>query len=83
MRATTPLRAEWRDTGLSYVKYLNVCTSALHKAVKDSRQSKYQRYSVVGYWAQEQDGSGSFKKIERIPAEIADYANDHAATAKE
>ena len=71
----TPVLLEqegWRDH-ISYVKYLNIATTSLHKVVKDKQAPKYQRFSVAGYEAQESDGSGLFVKITKVPGKITDY----------
>lgn len=76
-RSTRMLREQetWRDQGISYVQYLTVCTAALHKAVKESKQSKYVKFSEVGYHAQEPDGNGTFQKVTKVPATLTEFAD--------
>lgn len=73
IRRNTIMLNAWRDQGISYLKYLNICTAALHSTVKESRQAKYVKYSAPGYAAQEPDGTGSFQKREKVPEEISKY----------
>lgn len=63
----------WREH-ISYVKYLNICTTSLHKVLKDKPAAKYQRFSNPGYMAQEPDGSGSFRPIVKVPATVQEYS---------
>lgn len=66
----------WRDHGISYLKYLNVCTVALHKCVKDSKKGKYVKHSEVSYFAQKfDDGAQIFAPYEvpGVPASPAKY----------
>ena len=65
-------QTNWRSH-VSYLKYLNICTNALHKVVKDDKSAKYTRYSAAGYMAQKPDGQGGFSKIENVPADVKDY----------
>ena len=73
MRPTLVLCSTWREQGISYVKYLNITTETLHTIVKDSRRTKYEKFSTPGYVSQEPDGQGTFQKITKVPAEIKDY----------
>lgn len=75
LRVSRTLREkeDWRDHGLSYVKYLNVCTDALHKCVKENKQNKYAKQSTVGYIAQQMDGSGGFAKVTKVEASLEEY----------
>lgn len=75
LRVTKVLREQenWREHGISYVKYLNICTDAVHKCVKESKQAKYTKFSVAAYHAQKPDGSGGIEKIEKVAAQIKDY----------
>mmetsp|Transcript_34265 Transcript_34265/g.53536 ORF Transcript_34265/g.53536 Transcript_34265/m.53536 type:complete len:83 (+) Transcript_34265:28-276(+) len=71
-RTKVCLSNSWRSH-ISYLKYLNVCTTALHKVLKDDKAAKYQRFSAPGYSAQKPDGSGGSIKVDTVPAEIKDY----------
>ena len=73
MRPTAVLCSSWRDQGISYVKYLNICTETLHTAVKDSKRGKIEKYSISGYMSQTPDGNGQFVKLNKIPEETKDY----------
>ncbi|ESL07116.1 hypothetical protein TRSC58_05201 [Trypanosoma rangeli SC58] len=72
-RSSTLLNATWREQGISYLKYLNVCTEALHSAVKESRRAKYERYSAPGYVAQKPDGAGGVEVINNVPSHTNEY----------
>lgn len=63
----------WRDQGISYVKYLNVCTEALHMATKDKAKAKYERYSNPNYVALKPDGQGSMEEVKKVPIFTKDY----------
>lgn len=73
--ATRMLREQesWRDQGLSYLKYVNICTETLHKCIKESKVAKYNKFSVAGYHAQKPDGQGSTERVVKVPAESKDY----------
>jgi hypothetical protein len=73
LRRSAVSLSNWREHGISYLKYLNVCTDALHASVKESRQAKYQKYSIPGYVAQKPDGQGTFVKVDTVPSEISQY----------
>lgn len=63
----------WRDHGITYVKYLNVCTEALHMATKEKAKAKYDRYSTPNYVAIKPDGQGSTEEVKKVPAFTKDY----------
>lgn len=63
----------WRDQGISYVKYLNVCTEALHMATNDKVRPKYERFSKPNYTALKADGSGTFEPVTKVPSFTKDY----------
>lgn len=63
----------WRDQGVSYLKYLNVCTEALHMATKDKAHAKYERFSIPNYVALKPDGQGSTEEVKNVPAFTKDY----------
>ena len=72
-RSTVALSTAWRDQGISYLKYLNICTDALHSAVKEKSAPKYVKFSVPNYITQEADGAGGFVKVEKVPDTIDKY----------
>lgn len=72
MRRTFSLM-NWRDQGISYVKYLNVCTEAVHMATKDKANAKYSRFSSPNYVALKSDGAGSMEEFKKVPAFTKDY----------
>ncbi len=72
--------AGWREQGISYLKYLNICTESLHRAVKPAKQAKYQRFSIAAYEAKEPDGQGGTRLVNKVPANYADYVNPEAHT---
>ncbi|EAN84807.1 hypothetical protein C3747_7g2443c [Trypanosoma cruzi] len=72
-RSFTLLNGNWREQGISYLKYLNVCTEALHSAMKESRRVKYERYSSPGYVAQKPDGAGGIETVNKVPAHTNEY----------
>ncbi|KAG5464622.1 hypothetical protein GH5_00071 [Leishmania sp. Ghana 2012 LV757] len=63
----------WRDHGISYVKYLNVATEALHMATKDKARAKYSRFSSPNYVAMRSDNAGAMEEVKRVPAFTKDY----------
>ncbi|KPI89248.1 hypothetical protein ABL78_1671 [Leptomonas seymouri] len=63
----------WRDQGISYLKYLNVCTETLHMAVKDKARSKYTKFSSPNYISIKSDGAGGIEEIKKVPAFTKDY----------
>lgn len=63
----------WRDQGISYLKYLNVCTEALHMATKEKVRAKYVRYSTPNYVALKPDKAGSFDEIKKVPVKTSEY----------
>ncbi|KAG5463891.1 hypothetical protein LSCM1_00064 [Leishmania martiniquensis] len=63
----------WRDHGISYVKYLNVSTEALHMATKDKARAKYARFSAPNYVAMKSDTSGAMEEVKKVPAFTKDY----------
>ena len=75
MRPSRVLREQdnWRDHGISYVKYLNICTEVLQKCVKDSKRAKYTRFSEIGYKTQKPVEGGGWEPCVKVPAEIKDY----------
>lgn len=73
MRRSQICLSSWRDQGISYLKYLNICTDALHSTVKESRAAKYTKFSNPGYLAQESDGQGTFVKREKVPDHVSKY----------
>lgn len=73
LRRTSTSLSSWRDAGLSYVKYLVLANETLHRAVKDTRQAKYVRYSAPGYFAQDPDGQGGFQKRTKVAADPKDF----------
>ncbi|KEG10015.1 hypothetical protein DQ04_04301050 [Trypanosoma grayi] len=72
-RSCALLNATWREHGISYLKYLNVCTETVHSAVKESRRAKYERFSKPGYVAQRPDGAGGNETINKVPSQTTDY----------
>ncbi len=77
LRSTRVLREQesWRDQGITYLQYLNICTDALHKSVKESKQGKYCKFSVPGYHTQEPDGNGTFQKVTKVPGSVKELAD--------
>jgi hypothetical protein len=75
MRRSTVFLSNWREQGITYLKYLNVCTDALHSTVKEGKAAaKYTKYSAPGFQAMELDSAtGLFVKREKIPEEISKY----------
>ncbi|CBZ38506.1 hypothetical protein, conserved [Leishmania donovani] len=63
----------WRDQGISYVKYLNVTTEALHMATKDKARAKYSRFSAPNYVAMKNDSTGAMEEVKKVPAFTKDY----------
>jgi hypothetical protein len=63
----------WRDHGISFVKYLNVTTETLHGCVKDSKAAKYTKFSTVGYKAQKPQEGGGWEEFKVVPCETKDY----------
>lgn len=63
----------WRDQGVSYVKYLNVCTETLHMTVKDKARAKYAKFSSPNYVAIKSDGAGGVEEVKKVPAFTKDY----------
>lgn len=63
----------WRDQGISYVKYLNICTEALHMTVKPKLAAKYSRFSTPNYVAVKPDAAGSLTPVTNVPAFTKDY----------
>lgn len=63
----------WREAGISYLKYLNICTECLHKCVKERSQSRYSRFSTPGYITQAPDGVGGYVDARKVPAAVKDY----------
>eukprot|EP00796_Vickermania_ingenoplastis_P004965 gene4965-3563_t len=57
--------ASWRDHGISYVKYLNICTEALHMTVNPKASAKYSRFSAPNYVALKPDGSGGMSQVKK------------------
>ena len=90
MRPTRMLRENesWRDNGISYLKYLNVCTDSLHNCVKESQKAKYEKFAVQGgFYAQKFNaGTSLFEPaaIDGVPAKVKDYglaaASDNKAS---
>ncbi|CBH15526.1 Mitochondrial ATP synthase epsilon chain, putative [Trypanosoma equiperdum] len=72
-RSCALLSSSWRDHGISYLKYLNVCTETLHSTVKESRRAKYERWSKPCYTAQRPDGAGGQETIDKVPIHTKDY----------
>ncbi|EPY36653.1 hypothetical protein AGDE_06810 [Angomonas deanei] len=72
-RTTTFLSSNWRDQGISYVKYLNVSTEALHMAVKPKSSAKYTRFSTPNYVTLKPDGAGGMEEVKRVAAATKDY----------
>ena len=62
----------WRNH-ISYLKYLNICTAALHKVVRAEKSAKYQRCSIVAYEAREPDEMGGYRTRTKVPTHIKDY----------
>jgi hypothetical protein len=73
LRTSAVALSSWRSQGLSYVKYLNVATTALHRCVKPSKKAKFAQHSETAYAAQVPDGQGSFTKFEKVPKTISEY----------
>lgn len=63
----------WRDQGISYVKYLNVCTESLHMAVKEKSRGKYVKFSSPNYTAIKGDGAGGIEEVKKVPIYTKDY----------
>ncbi|CAJ1035782.1 Mitochondrial ATP synthase epsilon chain, putative [Leishmania lindenbergi] len=63
----------WRDHGISYVKYLNVATEALHMATKDKVRARYSRYSSPNYISVKNDGTGVMEEVKKVPIFTKDY----------
>ncbi|AIO02202.1 mitochondrial ATP synthase epsilon chain, putative [Leishmania panamensis] len=63
----------WRDHGISYVKYLNVATEALHMATKDKVRARYSRYSSPNYISVKNDGTGVMEEVKKVPTFTKDY----------
>ncbi|KAK7196707.1 Mitochondrial ATP synthase epsilon chain [Novymonas esmeraldas] len=70
-RSVTAL--SWRDHGISYVKYLNVTTEALHMSTKEKSRAKYARFSTPNYVAVKNDGAGAMEEVKKVPAFTKDY----------
>ena len=83
MRASGVLREQenWRDSKITYLQYLNVCTETLHSVLKPKAAQKYAKFSVVGHGAQEIDELGLVNPKEGIPAHTADYGKNAGTTA--
>lgn len=73
MLRRTARALNWRDQGISYVKYLNVTTEALHMATKERVRAKYTRFSSPNYVAIKNDGSGAMEEVKKVPAFMKDY----------
>ncbi|KPA79915.1 hypothetical protein ABB37_04973 [Leptomonas pyrrhocoris] len=63
----------WRDQGISYVKYLNVCTETLHMTVKEKAQGKYSKFSSPNYVAIKSDSAGGVEEVNKVPIFTKDY----------
>ncbi|KAH9582254.1 ATP synthase [Trypanosoma melophagium] len=72
-RCTVLLNPTWREQGISYLKYLNVCTETLHGTVKECRRQKYVRFSATNYLSQKPDGAGGNELVKNVPASTTDY----------
>lgn len=72
-RSIFSFSGSWRDHGISYVKYLNVCTEALHLAVKPTSSAKYTRFSTPNYAAMKYDNTGAMAPLKTVPAATKDY----------
>lgn len=75
MRRTIVSLSNWREQGLSHLKYLNICTEALHATVKEGKAGgKFTKYSAPGFQAQEIDATtGLFVKREKVPDHVSKY----------
>lgn len=75
LRCSALLRSStaWRDHGISYVKYLNICTEALHMTVNSQSSAKYTRFSTPNYVALKPDGTGSMAEVKTVPIHTSEY----------
>lgn len=74
MRRSALMLSNWRDQGISYVKYLNVTTEALHMATKDKNRARYERFSNPNYIAYKPDANtGTMEELKKVPAFPKDY----------
>ena len=83
LRATSVLREQetWRDQGVSYLQYLNVCTETVHKCVKPAVAGKYNKFTVMNHRATKVDETGATIEIETIPNESANYGKKAEKTS--
>lgn len=74
MRRSTVFLSNWREQGISYLKYLNVCTEAVHATVKEGKAAnKYTKFSAPGFQAMELDPTGVYVKREKVPDHVSKY----------
>ncbi|CCW67077.1 unnamed protein product [Phytomonas sp. Hart1] len=73
MICRTLAKMSWRDQGITYVKYLNVCTEALHLCTIPKARAKYERFSNPNYSAYMPESTGGMQEITKVPIFTKDY----------
>jgi len=86
MRPTRILRENesWREHGISYLKYLNVCTDSVQKCVTDKASAKYSKFAIMGFHAQKFNSSAAIFEpidIDGVPVNVKEYGKPAAADA--
>ena len=77
----------WREAGVSYLRYLNVCTATTHKCMKEGKQKdKYSRFSSVNWQAMQFSSASQLlepAEIKGVPSKLEDYHKGASTTKAE